>query len=90
RADLSALCRVVMKIKPLLRINSGTASAEGRLVCTMPLLSGEDKGRYILRSYRKIEDDTWANGCSTTRLLSFISLYLLLPSSTFIYKASGT
>ena len=51
----------------------------------MPLFSGEDRGRYSVCNF------------SAAKLLSFISFYLLLsPSiylylllSTFIYKASG-
>ena len=30
-------------------------------------LGGEDKGRYFLRSYRNIKDDTWACGCSASK-----------------------
>ena len=89
----------------------------------MPLLSGEDRGRYfgklvfciktnviylplssstslylprMLRRYMKlkedmplsaakIEDDTLASAGSASRLMSFISLYLLLPPSTSFY-----
>jgi hypothetical protein len=56
----------------------------------------EDIGRYILRSFRKlkedmplsaakIEDDTLARGYSASILLSSISFYLPISSSTSFY-----
>ena len=92
----------------------------------MPLLSGEDRGRYfgklvfciktiviylllspstsfyllrMSRRYRKLqedmplsasklEDDTLASWCSVSRLMSFISLYLLLPPSISLLSPS--
>ena len=36
-------------------------------------------------SAAKIEDDTLANGCSVSRLMSFISLYLHLPPFISLY-----
>jgi hypothetical protein len=38
-------------------------------------------------SAAKIEDDTLASGCSASKQMSFISLYLLLSSSISIYLA---
>ena len=54
-------------------------------------------GRYFLRRYRKIkedmplsaakiEDDTLVSGCSASKLMSFISFYLPLSSSTFMQQ----